>query len=547
MRLPLPTFAAFCLTSALFGCEEQTPVPTANAATPSPDDTRHHADQGKAPQTTKATNAAAPATAQEPKAGATAPKESAPSAAIPPADAPRVYAKSRHVWVRSMPTSKVQWIGYLWWGGSVKLRDEEPVAGDGCSKKWFPVEPRGWVCADDKEATLNPEDPELLAVYPYRGNVESAWPHKYALVHAPLTIYEGLPGEELQQARERGYRGHIEMVRKSRKAGNSDIFADFLGKVDVSLSGKPAISLPALPKGLSEGRTRLVGRSAIAYVAEAEQGDRDFLLTADLGWIPKDRVELVEPSQFRGVELGKGLHLPLAFFRGKARPGFKQNANGSFEEIPETFARHAVVQLSEEKVQEGRVTFYKVEGQDLWVNDREAVVPTPREQTPWGAPIGQPDTTGLARNGRATWLEASILGGWLVAFEGTQPVYATMISAGRGGKPHPGKDPLETASTPTGRFPIGGKFKTATMESSSSPIVHAEVPWTQNFSGPYAIHSAYWHDNFGHLMSAGCVNVAPLDGKWLFDFTEPEVPEGWHGVRYVGRYGGGSTLFIVHE
>ena len=181
------------------------------------------------------------------------------------------------------------------------------------------------------------------------------------------------------------------------------------------------------------------------------------------------------------------------------------------------------------------------------MSSKQAVIPTPRDTTPWQAPIGKPDETGNARSGRATWLEASILGGWLVAFEGTRAVYATMISAGRGGKPHPDKDPLETASTPTGWFPIGGKFKTATMNSSSTPIVHMDVPWTQNFSGPHAIHSAYWHDDWGSLKSAGCVNVSPKDGKWLFEFTEPDVPEGWHGVRYVARYGGGSTLFIVHE
>jgi lipoprotein-anchoring transpeptidase ErfK/SrfK len=122
-----------------------------------------------------------------------------------------------------------------------------------------------------------------------------------------------------------------------------------------------------------------------------------------------------------------------------------------------------------------------------------------------------------------------------------------MISAGRGGAPVKGKDPLETASTPTGWFPIGGKFRTATMLSSGTPIVHMDVPWTQNFSGPHAIHSAYWHDDWGNLKSAGCVNVSPKDGKWLFGFTEPTVRDGWHGVRYVARYGDGSTLFLVHE
>jgi hypothetical protein len=471
----------------------------------------------------------------------------AAASATPPEDEPRVYAKSRHVWIRSMPTSKVQWIGYLWWGGSAKIRDEKRVPGAGCKKEWVPVQPRGWVCVDDVQATTDPKDPELVAIYPYQPQVESPWPHKYAAVHAPLRRYEELPDEKRQKSWERGYERHFAAVKEARESGSIEHFPDLLGKLDPSLSGKEPPSFPTLPKGLSEGATRIVGRSAMTYVAEADYGDRTFLLTGDLGWVPKDRVELLEPKEFKGVELGEKLKLPIAFFKGKARPGFLQQGDGSFKEVPKKFARHSVLQLENEIVRDGHTRYYKVAGEDLWVSSKQAVIPTPREKTPWGATVGKPDDTGRERKGRATWLEASILGGWLVAFEGTKAVYATMISAGRGGKPHPDKDPLETASTPTGRFSIGGKFKTATMMSSSTPIVHTDVPWTQNFSGPHAIHSAYWHDDWGDLKSAGCVNVSPRDGKWLFGFTEPDVPEGWHGVRYVARYGGGSTLFVVHE
>ncbi len=458
----------------------------------------------------------------------------------------RVHAKSRHVWIRSMPSSEVQWIGYLWWGGSVPVRPEKPVPGAGCKKEWVPIEPRGWVCVDDEQATLNPDDPQVVAIYPFRPRLDSPWPHKYAWVHAPLTKFGAPPDETTQQQRERGYRSHFAEVRAAREAGHTKNFPEYLGKLDPSLSGKPAPQLPELPRGLQENQERIIGRSAISYVDEFDVGDRSFLMTGDLGWIPKDRVELLVPSEFSGVELGRDWSLPIAFFRGHERPSFAQK-DGQFVSQPETFARHAHVQLTGEVESVGRTKYYKVRGQDLWVSSDEAVIPTPKMTTPWGAPVGQPDTTGQARKGRSTWIEASILGGWLVAFEGTKPVYATMISAGRGGTPVGDRDPLETASTPTGRFAIGGKFKTATMESSSSPIVHADVPWTQNFSGPYAIHSSYWHDDFGNLKSAGCVNVSPTDGKWLFEFTEPEVPEGWHGVRYVSRYGGGSTLFILHD
>jgi hypothetical protein len=238
--------------------------------------------------------------------------------------------------------------------------------------------------------------------------------------------------------------------------------------------------------------------------------------------------------------------LPLAAFRDRDRPGYRIAEDGTLTTLPKHFKRLSFVNLSGVKRSVEERTYYEVEGGDVWVAEDEAVIPKPRQHTPWGAEVGKKDETGLAPEGRATWVEASILQGWLLAFEGTRPVYATMISAGRGGTPQRGRDPLETASTPVGHFRFTGKFKTATMDSSTTPIVHMDVPWTQNFSGPHALHAAYWHDDWGNLKSAGCVNVSPRDGKWLFEFTEPRVPEGWHGVRYLRR-NGPPTDFIVHQ
>ena len=50
------------------------------------------------------------------------------------------------------------------------------------------------------------------------------------------------------------------------------------------------------------------------------------------------------------------------------------------------------------------------------------------------------------------------------------------------------------------------------------------------FQLAYALHSAFWHDSFGRPHSHGCINLAPRDAKWLFEFVEPPLPAGWHGV-----------------
>jgi hypothetical protein len=69
------------------------------------------------------------------------------------------------------------------------------------------------------------------------------------------------------------------------------------------------------------------------------------------------------------------------------------------------------------------------------------------------------------------------------------------------------------------------------FSSSNSDIVHTEVMYTQNFSGPYALHGAYWHNDWGDKKSGGCVNLSPIDSRRIFRWTEPALPEGWHGMR----------------
>ena len=119
------------------------------------------------------------------------------------------------------------------------------------------------------------------------------------------------------------------------------------------------------------------------------------------------------------------------------------------------------------------------------------------------------------------------------------------VTPGRGGIPFPGKNPVSTASTPTGGFRVDGKFRWATMVSSSdSNIVHSEVQWVQNFHGPHALHGAYWHDAWGELKSGGCINLSPIDSKWVFDWTDPQLPKDWHGIRSVSAFGAPTRVIV---
>jgi lipoprotein-anchoring transpeptidase ErfK/SrfK len=107
-----------------------------------------------------------------------------------------------------------------------------------------------------------------------------------------------------------------------------------------------------------------------------------------------------------------------------------------------------------------------------------------------------------------------------------------MMSPGRGGAAVGDEDPLERSATPTGTYSITGKLVTATMEAPGE-FIHSDVPYAQNITGPYALHAAYWHDNWGKPQSGGCINLSPVDARWMFDFTEPALPAGWHAIRLL--------------
>jgi hypothetical protein len=125
------------------------------------------------------------------------------------------------------------------------------------------------------------------------------------------------------------------------------------------------------------------------------------------------------------------------------------------------------------------------------------------------------------------WIDVELASQTLVAYRGTRPVYATLVSTGRPG-----------AETRTGVHRIWVKLTTSDMASGGSGgggddephYSLEEVPFVQFFDDATALHGAYWHGDFGHARSHGCVNLAPLDAAWLFDFTGPRLPAGWVAV-----------------
>lgn len=110
----------------------------------------------------------------------------------------------------------------------------------------------------------------------------------------------------------------------------------------------------------------------------------------------------------------------------------------------------------------------------------------------------------------------------LYAKEGDRTVYDFLVSTGKWGR------------TPTGTFSIWIKLRYTRMEGGNKAIGTyynlPNVPYTMFFyndqvskSTGYGIHGAYWHNNFGHPMSHGCINMRTEDVAKLYYWANPQL------------------------
>ncbi len=129
----------------------------------------------------------------------------------------------------------------------------------------------------------------------------------------------------------------------------------------------------------------------------------------------------------------------------------------------------------------------------------------------------------------------------LSCYEGGTEVFYCRISTGVSSG--------STPATPPGGvgFPIWRKLHSLHMAGGTNADGWdlIGIGYTALFVGEgIAIHSTYWHNNFGEPMSHGCVNARPEDAKWIFRWTQPVVPFETGDVTISGS---GSTRITVRE
>jgi lipoprotein-anchoring transpeptidase ErfK/SrfK len=137
-------------------------------------------------------------------------------------------------------------------------------------------------------------------------------------------------------------------------------------------------------------------------------------------------------------------------------------------------------------------------------------------------PFAMKNTRVLGATSGEKRIEVDLTNQKLYAFEGNTKVYDFPVSTGLWNK------------TPTGEFRIWIKLRYTRMEGGNKAIGTyynlPNVPFTMffyNASVPkylgFGIHGAYWHNNFGHPMSHGCINMRIEDSGKLYYWADPTL------------------------
>jgi hypothetical protein len=417
--------------------------------------------------------------------GATEAPRPLPRVADVPADT-RSLRLVRTVAVRLRADDKSRRIGTL--AGDTRVGWRDAAMGQGCTRPWYALEGQGWVCGDYVEAsTRAPAGVELP-----RLDRDEIVPGVYGkVVDQGTNIYTHPPPPP--------------KGKKLVKGGKDEPPPPPPPPVDQGPAARAAAAA-----GLVKGRPLLGSVNVRKYDELVSAGKVFWKISArDDEWLPASSIREHKPSDYRGTRLGDdtGLTLPIAFVwprgggtkvwtRGAVRGGGVRRQLSQRDPVP-------VLEVSEDK---GKPVAYRI-GDAEWI-DASAVrvaMPTP---LPPGVKAGE------------RWLDIDLDTQILIAYEGDLPVYATMVSTGKKDTP-----------TETGVYRVWRKASEADMKglSGEDPYSVATVPWTQFYSPErgLALHTAYWHDKFGTQRSHGCTNLSPQDARWLYFFTDPQVPPGW--------------------
>jgi hypothetical protein len=505
------------------------------------------------PSTTPPSPSAKPSSEPTPAPSASASAAVAPSASATVAEAPPPPPPPRlsttRVWTRILekPAWNADVVGYVRAGSKIE-RAAEKTEAPACAKGWYAVKPAGYVCDGAEGITTDLDDPAVVAAASFPPDVENAFPYGYGTSQTS-PFYTRIPtADEMKQAegdvaaRLKDWAAQREKMDPAKRPPE---IAMARGKVPAFLADH---AQPPSLLGWPIGKQATLGSAwfnmRLSFVAAFEAEGRNWYLTTEHLVVPADRIRAARLADFHGIELAKageaGEHLPLAWVRTKDPIEVWKLDGEQVVDGAQTLEFQSHVAIADKEVVVKGARYLELTSPPAtWPKGTRWLVKT------WEVARVDAQTAVPAGVGAdEAWIDVSLANQTLVYYQGTTPTFATLISSGAGAG----------HGTPSGLWRVYVKHVSSRMESPGKPAEKEgdkpdapyrvdDVPWVQYFAGGFALHAAYWHDDFGQPRSHGCINLAPRDARTLFNRTTPAMPTGWHGI-VSGRAGAAPGTWV---
>lgn len=464
-------------------------------------------------------------------------------------------------------------LGYVKHGGKLPVLAEK-VEGKDCSKGWYQIVGGGFICSVVGTTDENHRDVKFA---PRQPNLDDILPYLYARnAHHGTPLYRSLPSRAQMLEYEPYLRKNKEASppkKAETKDGETKLVStnpttppaqaaktaptDGAGEANGLLLDQPEAAPEEPPKPWwqqEDIKDRLHEIKLDELEAEADgilakRMVRGFYVAVDntFNWggrawykttkgllAPTERFWKAPGSEFKGVEIdGETWKLPVAWVNGTRKSSATYVIDEETKNVSTkgSLKRFQIVQLTGRELEIRNHTYHET-ADGTWVRGDQV-----RRTTPGARPAD------VGENER--WIDLDVGQQTLVAFQGDRPVYATLVSTGR-----ESRIKAKDHRTPRGAWRVREKHITATMDGDGSaagdlPYSIEDVPYVMYYEGSYALHAAFWHENYGVQMSHGCVNLSPLDAKHLFFWADPQIPPGWHGMWSDADHPG--TMIVAHD
>lgn len=455
-------------------------------------------------------------------------------------------------------------LGYIRLGGKVPV-DPRPIKAENCPANWYKLVDGGYVCA--KYATLDMSN-AALKLGMTAPNLEELLPYKYAYNTAHGTpLYKSVPSKEDMIK----YEPYLEAAKKARKKAKDEaakekaeddagapatpsVYDDDAGAPPSTATLLPDAGEPAEEPEKPWWQQNEPGKPLNVKLADLES-DADgtvakrmvkgFFIAVDktFGWnsrlwyktteglvAPADRMYIVKAPASKGIDVPDGVK-QVGFITAAKAAKYTWDPEKKKISVSGSVPRFAAFGLTGQTISKETIV-YRQTSEGWWMKAIDGT---------WAEAGEAPSEVKPGEK----WIDVNLTRKTLMAMAGDKPAYAALISPGRRNKNKKKDHP-----TIQGTFRIREKHIAVTMDgdgtvSGDLPYSIQDVPYVEYFEGSYALHTAFWHNNFGREMSHGCVNLSPLDAKKLFFWSEPKLPRGWHAVWATAENKG--TVVHIHE